>query len=59
MDIEQVKNERTKLAADVSELVNSFQKRTGVSVKSVDLQWLLTDASNAPIRTQVSIRLEL
>lgn len=59
MDIEQVKSERVKLAADISELVNSFQRRTGATVRSVDLQQFISDASETPLKTHVEVRLEL
>jgi hypothetical protein len=59
MDIQQVKEERRKLAADIGGLVNSFQRRTETVVQSVSLSHLLADAGESPVRTQVTVRIEL
>jgi hypothetical protein len=59
MDIQQVKEERRKLTADISELVNSFQCRTETVVQGVSLSHLLADAGEFPVRTQVTVRIEL
>jgi hypothetical protein len=59
MDIRQVKEERRKLAADISELINSFQQRTETAVQAIDLIHLITDASEFPVKTQVAIKVEL
>lgn len=42
MEVENVKTERQKLAATISELVNEFQKLTGCAVESIRLQHLIT-----------------
>lgn len=59
MDIEQLKDERTKLAASISRLIASFEERTQVMVKDVDLTIFMNDADAMPVRTDVSVRLEL
>jgi hypothetical protein len=59
LTIEQIKSKRTALAAHISEAVNAFQKETGCTVKSIDLQHLVIDASNAPIRTNVSVKIAI
>jgi hypothetical protein len=59
MDIQQVKEERRKLAADIRELVNTFQRRTETVVQAIDLIHLITDASEFPVKTQVAIKVEL
>jgi hypothetical protein len=45
--------------SDISELVNSFQRRTETVVQSVSLSHLLADAGEFPVRTQVTVRIEL
>jgi hypothetical protein len=59
MNIQQVKDERRKLAADISELINSFQQRTELTVRAVDLSHLIADANGFPVRTHVTVRIEL
>jgi hypothetical protein len=59
MDIQQVKEERRKLATSISELVNSFQQRTELMVRTVDLSHLIADTSRFPVRTLVTVRIEL
>lgn len=59
MDVDEVKARRVKLTTEIGELVNTFQKETGLTVKAVDLRHLLTVTSETPVKTQVEIRLEL
>lgn len=59
MNIEEIKKERLKLAADISELITSFEGRTGVTVKDIDLTQFLTAASDIPVKTEVEIKLEI
>lgn len=59
MNIEDVKRERLKLADDIGILITSFEERTGVSVKGVELDQFLTVDSDIPVKTEVKIKLEL
>lgn len=57
MTIEDVKKERLKLADDIGILITSFEGRTGVTVKGVELNQFLTADSDIPIKTEVEIKL--
>lgn len=59
LTIEQIKSKRTQLAANISEAVNAFQKETGCMVKAIDLQHLVTDAQEQPVRTDVRVRIAI
>lgn len=59
MTIEEVKRLRLKLAADVTELVTTFQQATNCTVKSFDLTHFFCDAAAEPITTQVDVKIEL
>jgi hypothetical protein len=57
MTIEEIKTKRTQLAADISEAVNTFQRETGCRVERVSLMHLVTDASDLPTKTQVTVEI--
>ena len=59
MNIEEVKDLRVKLSADITELVAQFQKQTGCSVERISVNHLITDAQRQPIRTAIDVKVEL
>jgi len=59
LTIDQIKTKRMQLAATINEAVDTFQRETGCRVEGVGFQYLLTDTSNAPIGTQVSVRIAI
>jgi hypothetical protein len=61
MTIEEVKELREKLAADITELINQFQKQTGCSVRAINLNHnhLFTDMHAQQIRTTVDLKVDL
>lgn len=59
MNVEEVKELRQKLAADVTEMINQFQKQSGCTVERVSLRHLVTDVHGEAIRTIVDIEVRL
>jgi hypothetical protein len=59
MTVEEVKDLRMKLAADITELIAQFQKQSGCTVERVSIQHLVTDARKEPIRSVVDVEIKL
>jgi hypothetical protein len=57
--IEQIKEKRIKLAADISEAVKVFQKETTCTVEAISLQHLVTAARNEPIKTNIDVKIRI
>lgn len=57
MTIDEVKQERARLAADLSERIMRFQKQTGCTVKRVNVDHLYNDADTEPARTIVEVEI--
>ena len=59
MNVDEVKNLRLKLAAEITELIAQFQKQSGCTVERVSIQHLITDARKEPIRSVVDVEVKL
>jgi hypothetical protein len=59
LTIEQIKEKRTHLAANISEAVNRFQRETGCTVERIEFQHLMTADSSVPVNSQVTVKIAI
>jgi hypothetical protein len=57
--IDEVKELRLKLGADLTEMVARFQKQSGCVVRRIDIEHLFTDADHKPVRTVITAEVEI
>lgn len=59
MNVEEVKESRLRLAADLTELIAQFQKQSGCIVERISIQHLIVDMRKEPIRSVVEVDVKL
>jgi hypothetical protein len=57
--MDEVKDLRLNLAADLTELVAQFQKQSGCLVRRIDIEHLYTDTDHKPVRTVITTEVEI